>query len=198
MMSRYGIRGSINLAISLIYTKLFYPGCRIIRFPFDIRNKKNIDLGKGLTIGVGCRFEAYPLKRDVTTLHFGKNVQVNDYVHITAMKHVYIGNNVLLASKIYISDCSHGSYAGDENDSSPQITPIERELHAKSVIIEDNVWIGEFVSILPGVTIGKGTIVGANSVVTKNLPPNVIAVGIPAIPIKIFNFKSKRWEALNK
>jgi lipopolysaccharide O-acetyltransferase len=62
------------------------------------------------------------------------------------------------------------------------------------VAIEDNVWLGEFVSVLPGVTIGKGSIVGANSVVSKNLPPYVIAVGTPAKPIKKFNFETNKWE----
>ena len=64
-------------------------------------------------------------------------------------------------------------------------------------MIEDNVWIGEFVSVLPGVTIGKGTIVGANSVVSRSLPEYVIAVGIPAIPIKKYNFQHSRWEKFN-
>ncbi|QYS86606.1 hypothetical protein JJC03_00550 [Flavobacterium oreochromis] len=109
---------------------------------------------------------------------------------------MFIGNNVLLASKIYISDCSHGSYAGNTDDSHPDISPNKRQLFAKPVVIEDNVWLGEFVSVLPGVTIGKGTIVGANSVVSKSLPPYVIAVGAPAKPIKKFNFSIKMWERI--
>lgn len=196
MISRYGVKGTIELLISLIYTKLFHSKSRIIRLPFDIRNKKYIDLGERLTTGVGCRLEAFPLGSKIT-LHIGKDVQINDYVHITAMEEVRIGNNVLLASKIYISDCSHGSYAGNEDDSNPEVPPAQRKLIAKSVIIEDNVWLGEFVSVLPGVTIGRGTIVGANSVVTKSLPPFVIAVGTPAIPIKRFNVETKKWEKTN-
>jgi len=193
MIKKYGILGTFNLLVSVIYTKLFHNQARIIRLPFDIRNKKFINLGKGLTTGVGCRFEAYPVGEQVV-LHIGDGVQVNDYVHITAMENVKIGNNVLMASKIYISDCSHGSYSGDAHDSAPNIKPIERPLFAKAVIIEDDVWLGEFVSVLPGVTIGRGTIVGANSVVTKSLPPNVIAVGTPAVPVKKFNFDTQRWE----
>jgi lipopolysaccharide O-acetyltransferase len=54
-------------------------------------------------------------------------------------------------------------------------------------IIEDNVWLGEFVSILPGVTIGKGNIIGANSVVTQDIPPYSIAVGTPARVAKRFD-----------
>ena len=196
MLNRYTPLGFIKLILSFLLTKIFYKNSRLIRFPFDIRNKSSIDLGKGLTTGVGCRIEAFPLNKEIV-LQFGSNIQMNDYVHITAMKSITIGNNVLLASKIYISDCSHGSYSGDENDSNPTTIPIDRKLFAKPVVIEDNVWIGEFVSVLPGVTIGKGTIVGANSVVSRSLPEYVIAVGIPAIPIKKYNFQHSRWEKLN-
>ena len=110
----------------------------------------------------------------------------------TSLQH--IGNNVLLASKIYISDSIHGSYVGNESDSHPDIPPIERILTSKKVEIKDNVWIGEFVSVLPGVTIGKGAIIGANSVVSKDIPDYVIAAGIPAKPIKKYNFETKKWE----
>jgi acetyltransferase-like isoleucine patch superfamily enzyme len=196
MLKRYRLIGFFQLIISYLGTKLFFRNARLIRFPFDIRNKSNIDLGIGLTTGVGCRIEAYPKIKNNIVLHFGENVQMNDFVHITAMQSVIIGNNVLLASKIYISDCSHGSYSGDENDSHPNLIPVDRPLFANPVLIEDNVWLGEFVSVLPGVKIGKGTIVGANSVVSKSLPPYVIAVGAPAKPIKKFNFLTSRWEKI--
>jgi lipopolysaccharide O-acetyltransferase len=197
MLKRYRLIGLLQLLVSYLGTKLFFSKSRLIRFPFDIRNKSNIDLGIGLTTGIGCRIEAFPKIKQNIVLQFGENVQINDYVHITAMQSVKIGNNVLLASKIYISDCSHGSYIGDENDSHPNLIPADRPLFANPVLIEDNVWIGEFVSVLPGVKIGKGTIVGANSVVSKSLPPYVIAVGIPAKPIKKFNFETSRWEKIS-
>lgn len=181
------------LVKNLICTKIFCWNARIIRFPFYIRGKKYIDLGKSLTTGVGCRLEAFPGNGN-RTMYFGQNVQLNDYVHITAMNHVEIGNNVLIASKVYISDCTHGYYSGDENDSSPDEIPIKRKYNISSVIIEDNVWIGEFVSILPKVVIGKGSIIGANSVVTKNIPAYTIAVGVPAKVIKKFNFETNKWE----
>ena len=103
-MGKYGIFGFSKLLVSVIYTKLFFRHARLIRLPFDIRNKNYIKIGRGFTTGFGCRIEAYPKdKRKV--LFIGKNVQMNDYVHITAMESVVIGNNVLMASKIYISDC---------------------------------------------------------------------------------------------
>lgn len=196
MLRNYNFLGLIKLVLSYFNTKFFYTKSRLIRLPFDIRNSSSIDLGIGLTTGVGCRIEALPRIRNKKVIHFGKNVQLNDYVHITAVENVKIGNNVLMASKIYISDCSHGSYSGDSIHSNPNSIPINRPLYSKPVLIEDNVWLGEFVSVLPGVTIGKGTIVGANSVVSKSLPENVIAVGSPAKPIKKFNFKTSQWEKL--
>lgn len=195
MISTYGLFGTLKVIYFYFKTKLFFNKARLVRFPIDIRNKKNIDFGENLTTGVGCRIECFPNRRtSEKLLKFGKNVQINDYVHITAANSVEIGNNVLMASKIYISDCTHGSYIGDTNDSDPKTLPVERPLSVKSVKIDDNVWLGEFVSVLPGVTIGKGTIVGANSVVSKSLPPYVIAVGSPAKPIKCYNFETQKWE----
>lgn len=190
----YGYFGVFKLVIHLIRTKLFFKECRLIRFPIDIRNRKYIDFGKGLTTGINCRIEAYPVKSTSNTILFGKNVQINDYVHITSMSKVQIGNNVLIASKVYISDCTHGFYSGSGLHSSPDIPPSCREYSIKPVVIEDNVWIGESVSILPGVLIGKGSIIGAMSVVTNNIPPYCIAVGIPAKVIKMYNFKLNKWE----
>lgn len=195
MKNRYSLFTYVKLVFWTIRTKLVWREARIIRFPFDLRGKKYINISLGFTTGVGCRLEAFSVNEN-KVLFIGKNVQINDYVHITAINNVSIGNNVLMASKIYISDCLHGSYAGDENDSNPNIVPSNRPLFSKPVVIEDNVWLGEFVSVLPGVTIGKGTIVGANSVVSKSLPEYVIAVGIPAKPIKKFNFDSNRWEII--
>ena len=194
-IEQYGVLGVLKMFINLIRTKLTFSNARIIRFPIDIRGKKYIQISKGFTTGIGCRIEAYP-KGNYKTLFIGENFQMNDYVHITALESVKIGKNVLLASKIYISDCAHGSYSGDNNDSNPKTPPNNRPLFSEPVVIEDNVWLGEFVSVLPGVMIGQGTIVGANSVVSKSLPPFVIAVGTPAKPIKKFNFENKKWEKI--
>lgn len=196
MFIKYGFIGSLKLIISFIYTKLLYPNARIIRLPIDIRNKKHILFGKGLTTGCGCRIEAHPINlKTKKCLIFGTNIEINDYVHIAAGEKVVIGNNVLIASKVYISDINHGNYT-DANQDSPLSLPNKRKLSTKPVNIEDNVWIGESVCILPGVSIGKGTIVGANSVVSRSLPQNVIAVGSPAKPIKKFNFETKKWERI--
>lgn len=177
-----------------VMTRLLYRKARLIRLPFDIRGRKYIDLGVKLTTGVGCRIEGFA-GNDPTNvkLVFGKNVQLNDYVHIVAMDHIEIGDNVLMASHIFISDNSHGFYKGGDNDSDPAIPPIERDYPTAPVRIGNNVWIGEGVAIMPGVEIGDGCVIGAHSIVNKSIPPNTIAVGAPAVPIKRWSSEMKKW-----
>jgi len=198
MIKRYGIIGTFKLIISLIYTKIFFRNSRLIRLPFDIRNKKNIKIGDNFTTGFGCRIEAYPQKpTSDSILIFGKNVEINDYVHIAAGEKIRIGNDVLIASKVFISDINHGNYKG-ENPDSPLTTPNSRKLSTNPIQIKDNVWIGEGVCIMSGVTIGIGSIIGALSVVTKDIPDYSIAVGSPAKVVKKFDFDKKIWVALKK
>lgn len=188
----YSFSTKIKLSYWFLRSKLICSKSRIIRFPFDLRGKKFVDFGIGLTTGIGCRIEAFS-EDGGKTIFFGKNVQLNDYVHISAMKRVDIGDNVLMASKIYISDNSHGFYKGNEFDSSPEVEPLKRFYNIKPVKIEANVWIGEGVVVLPGVTIGIGSIIGANSVVIDDIPPFTIAVGQPAKPIKKYDTEIGRW-----
>jgi acetyltransferase-like isoleucine patch superfamily enzyme len=189
----YGFFGCLRLIKAFLITKFFFREARLIRLPFDIRNKKNIFLGKNLTTGFGCRIEAHPLKkRNHICISFGDNVEINDYVHIAAGEKVEIGNNVLIASKVFITDINHGNYRGYNQDK-PTSRPNDRTLSTNPVLIKDNVWIGESVCILPGVIIGEGCIIGALSVVTKNIPAFSIAVGSPAKVVKVYNFNQEKW-----
>ena len=194
---KYGLIGSIRVIISLIYTKLFFPNARLIRLPFDIRDRRRIVIGKNFTTGFGCRIEAIPITaQNNPCLTIADNVQINDYVHIAAGESVKIGNNVLIASKVFITDIIHGSYGLNDIHDSPESSPSTRTLSTSPVEIGDNVWIGEFVSILPGVTIGKGTIIGTMSVVSKSIPSNSIAVGSPARVIKKYDSDLKIWKQI--
>lgn len=184
----------IRLAFLVIRTKLFSRSSRIIRFPIYCRGKRYINWGSKLTTGVGCRIEAMRLSNSKPPeLKFGSNVQLNDYVHICALEKIIIGNDTLVASHVFISDNSHGSYKGDENDSDPRISPIEREYVTKPVIIGDKVWIGEGVMVMPGVHIGNGVIIGAHSIVRHDIPENTIAVGNPAKIIKRYDEVTQQW-----
>jgi lipopolysaccharide O-acetyltransferase len=193
--NKYNFFQKIQLIYFVIRTKIICRKVRLIRFPIELRGKKYIDFGSNLTTGVGCRLDAFSETKE-KTVRFGMNVQINDYVHICAMQQVSIGNNVLMASHIYISDNSHGSYKGNTEDTSPDIAPINRSYYKSPVMIEDNVWIGEGVVVLPGVRIGKSAIIGANAVVTKNIPDYCIAIGNPAKIIKKYNSETKHWEKI--
>jgi lipopolysaccharide O-acetyltransferase len=188
----YGMYGLIRLLRDKLFTYLYYPNARIIRLPFFIRGRKGIKGAKFLTTGINLRIDVIFSENYTPILHIGDNVQINDYVHIAVAKGVYIGDNTLIASKVFISDHNHGNYTGD-NQSSPMTPPIERELFSREVKIGSNVWIGEFVSILPGVTIGDGSIIGSMSVVTKDIPKYSIAVGSPAKVIKTYDKDTNKW-----
>ena len=189
---RYGVLGSIRLFVDKMTSGILFPNARIVRRPFYIRGKRHIRFGKGFTSGFALRLDAFPLENK-TCIEFGENVQVNDYVHICGIDSVRIGNNVLIASKVFITDHNHGSYGQNGRHDSPLIPPAQRPLSSAKVEIEDNVWLGEFVVILPGVKIGKGSIIGSMSVVTKNIPPYSIAVGSPAKIVKTFDFTVNQW-----
>lgn len=182
----------LYLALSWGLTKLTVPHARLLRFPIDIRGKSGIDFGHGLTTGYGCRLESFAAGH-CKSLVFGNNVQINDYVHINALERVQIGDNVLIASKVFITDLAHGCYEGGQHDSPPDEIVKERPLSSKPVVIGNNVWIGELCSVLPGVTIGANSIIGANSTVSKSIPANSIAVGCPARVIKTYDFEAHRW-----
>lgn len=198
MLKKYGLWGSIQMFICLIYTKLNYPQAKIIRLPFDIRNKQNIRIGKNFITGRSCRIEAYPINSHKgICINIGNNVQINDFVHIASSESVIIKDNVLIAGKVFITDLNHGNYALSNIEfDNPESIPSERRLNTNPVFIDEKVWIGESVSILPGAKIGRGCIIGAMSLVNKEIPPYSIAVGCPAKVIKQYNFNTKTWEAV--
>lgn len=141
-----------------------------------------ITLGDNTTIGehvvLGCWLSA----KDITPkIHIGSNTNIGDYNHISASNEVVIGNGVLTGRFVYISDNNHGS----TDVVSLHKRPLERDLNVKGPVhIEDNVWIGDKVSILSGVTIGEGSVIACNAVVTKDVPPYSVVGGVPARIIK--------------
>ena len=190
---------SERLQSRYIQQKYGYPEDFIIGTGMVWRTGFYAQVGRGLRIGKRCRIEVIDEHNGITylpRLTIGDNVSMNDDVHIGCVSSVSIGNNVLMASKIYISDHNHGTYSGTRQDS-PLVPPGDRLLGYAPVIIEDNVWIGEMVSILPGVRIGRGSIVGAGSVVSRDIPQLTIAVGSPAHPIKSYDPTLKLWRRID-
>jgi acetyltransferase-like isoleucine patch superfamily enzyme len=127
------------------------------------------------------------------SLIIGNNVVFGYGVHVAATNFVRIGNDVLVGSRVIITDHNHGIYRG-ELQSSPLEAPADRALTSDAeVVVEDNVWIGDGVAILPGSRVGQGSIIGANSVVSCTIPKFCIAAGNPARPIKVYDCASQSW-----
>ncbi len=179
----------VILIFQLIISKIFFPAARIIRYPFFIRKEGDINIGRGFSANVGLVIEAFGPN---SVISIGRDVYVNYRLHIGCCKSIDIGDGVLIGSDCLIIDHSHGGY-DSELGSDPRQKPVERNLISSPIIIGANCWLGDRVSILPGVTIGDGCIVGVGSVVTRDLPAYTIAVGSPAVPIKKYDFSSSTW-----
>lgn len=145
-----------------------------------IMNSAVLDAAKkgSIVIGKNCL-----LNRNTMLLCFGGNIYIGDYVNINPFSVLYgygglkIGNRVSVASGCTIVPMSHVF-------SDPNRFIQEQGLTAKGIAIEDDVWIGANVTILDGVKIGRGSVIGAGSVVTKDIPAYSIAVGVPCEVIR--------------
>ena len=123
--------------------------------------------------GRGKKFSPY--------FQIGDHSSFGDNGHISCINKIIIGNNVRIGRKVFITDNAHGASKKELLDIRPNLRP----LYSKGpVIIGDSVWIGEMVCIMPNVNIGQGAIIGANAVVTKNVPPYCVVGGNPARIIK--------------
>lgn len=155
--------------------------------------KKRTELLKDMfaQIGEDCYIEP-PLRSNWggKHVHFGRNVYANFNLTLVDDNHIYVGDYTMIAPNVTIATAGH---------------PILPELREKiyqfnlPVHIGRNCWIGAGAIILPGVTIGDNTVIGAGSVVTKDIPANVVAVGNPCRVLreisehdKEFYYKDKR------
>lgn len=156
----------------------------------------NIRIGQCFRAGRLLWLEAvtrYQAQEFLPQLTIGNRVNCSDAVHIACTNSVTIGDDVLIGSKVHITDHNHGCYHGAGLQSSPDELPVSRALVGKPVFIGDRVFLADGVVVLPGSHIGAGTIVGANSVVSGTLPPDSIFAGVPARQIRCFDRSSSCW-----
>ena len=112
-------------------------------------------------------------------VHFGSGVYANFNLTLVDDGEIFVGDSTMFGPNVTIATAGHPIYP-----------PLRTETHYqfnKSVHIGKNVWLGANVTVLPGVTIGDNTVVGAGSVVTKNLPADVVAVGTPCKVLRPIN-----------
>ena len=103
-------------------------------------------------------------------IHFGTGIYANSNLTLIDDGHIYVGNRVLFGPNIVVATANHPL--------SPELRRYE-VAYNRDVYIGENVWIGAGAVILPGVHIGKNSVIGACSVVTRDIPENVLAVGTP-------------------
>jgi acetyltransferase-like isoleucine patch superfamily enzyme len=174
----------------------------VINTPRKIVNPRNISIGENVFLGPNTFLNAivqYPTtwmeksgrKEDIQYFNpkitIGSNVTATSGLQVVAQDTITIENDVMFASNIHINDALHGYAHADE---AYKYQPLWR---IAPILIKRGCWIGQNVVILPGVTIGKLSIIGANSIVTKSIPSRCIAVGNPVKVIKKWDKTARKW-----
>jgi acetyltransferase-like isoleucine patch superfamily enzyme len=156
--------------------------------PLKIEGKKHITIGNHVFVKYKTWLACLPLTGEQNPmLKIGNHTVIGNFNHIYATKNIIIEDYVLTADKVYISDNLHDY----ENPEIPIIQQPVKQID--EVVIGKGSWIGENVAIM-GASIGKNCVIGANTVVTKDIPDYSIAIGNPAKVIKRYNFETKQWE----
>ncbi len=161
-----------------------------IKKPLKIEGYKNIAIGSNAVIGKFSWLAAVNLTDKKSFLKIGSGCRIGNLNHIFATSSIIIEDNVLTADKVYISDNQH-TY------DSINIPILKQDIKQLNEIrIGEGTWIGENVCII-GASIGKNCVIGANSIVNKNIPDYCVAVGSPAKVIKKYCFEKKTWIRIN-
>lgn len=141
----------------------------------------NTDLiiGENVTLSGHTTFEGSSFTDQTPEMSIGDRSYIGYKTTITIGEKLIIGNDVLIASNCYIAGCyGHPTSPNERREK-------KAEANLGTLIIEDNVWIGTGSKIMKNITIGKNSVVAAGSVVTTDVPENVVVAGNPAVVIKL-------------
>lgn len=150
----------------------YIPGGAWLRAIEVPRYAERITLEAGVALDRGVTLLVSGSEKSSPAIHIGRGVYVNRYTIIDASSSVHIGDDCMIGPFCYITDHDH-SLGSDGRPSSG-------ELISRPVVIGPRTWIGAHVTVLKGVKIGEGAIIGAGSVVTRDVPPHAVCVGNPA------------------
>ena len=184
---RLRIKSAKGLLLIGKKVRIFYPNNLQVGYNTIIEDgaeinclsQQGIKLGNRVTIGKYAiirpsNIYGGPIGEGLT---MGDNSNIGPYNYIGCSGKITIGNNVMLAPRVSI-------YAENHVFDHPEILIRDQGVEKKEVIIEDDCWIAANSILLAGVTIGKGSVVAAGSVVTENVPPYSVVAGVPAKWIK--------------
>lgn len=170
-------RKIINKLLNLFVSSIAQSNIQFNWTDLQIVNPRNIHFLGSFAAGRGLWIEAIGVHSNII---FGDGARLSDWVHITAVGKITLGKNILIGSKVIITDHSHG-FGYKEMPSEVGIPPAERILHSNNPVnIGDNVWLGDNVVILAGANIGDNCVIGANSLVKGFIPSNTVCAGNPA------------------
>jgi acetyltransferase-like isoleucine patch superfamily enzyme len=173
-------RGLLTLtskAFSLLISGGFrkYGKATVLMPPLRLNGEHRIELGDRVFAGPSCWLQTIPDgdNREVA-ISIASGTSIAGMCVISAVRSVQLEENVLLARNVYISDHIHKYSRTDMPILAQGVDKI------RPVLIKSGAWLGQNVVVCPGVTIGVGAVIGANSVVTQDIPDYCVAVGSPA------------------
>lgn len=147
----------------------------VLMLPVRLLGEKRIALGSGVFVGADSWLQTLPDgDSQSVAISIGDGTSIAGACVISAVRSVRLEENVLLARNVYISDHMHKYTQTNQPVLSQGVEKI------KPVLIKKGAWLGQNVVVCPGVTIGSGTVIGANSVVTQDVPDFCVAAGAPA------------------
>lgn len=179
----------------LLFSGFYHLGWPVVfRKDVQINNAGKIYLGKNISLDQDCElnvidnYQNFRYNYSKPIIKIEENVGISKGTLISAVRSIHIKKNAMIGQFCFIGDYDH-SYK--DIDKPIVVQPL---ININPVVIKEGTWIGAHVTIVSGVTIGRNTVIGANSVVTKDIPDYSIAVGVPAKVIKKFNFKTRNWD----
>lgn len=158
-----------------------------IRPILNTAGEKNIFLGNDVSLGIFCWLATNNSLNKKPKLEIGNRVHIGAYAMIIAANKIEIGNNVVMSERVTILDHFH-------DYRNPDKPVIDQPIYSKGhLLIKDDCFIGVNAVIVGNIRIGKHSVIGANSVVTHDVPDYCVVAGAPAKIIKKYDFKKKEW-----
>lgn len=176
----------------------------VMQRPRSVVGAERIHIGTGVKLGPGSELKAnarypggwmlHPQGTHVEqvfepTIRIGDRVTATASLQVVAFQEVVIEDDVMFAANVFVADGTHATTTAEVPYKYQGIAPVA------PVRIGRGAWLGQNVVVMPGVTIGELAVVGANSVVTRDVPPRTIVAGAPARPVRVWDEAARAWRS---
>jgi acetyltransferase-like isoleucine patch superfamily enzyme len=192
-MIHFRARDFVSVILYRLFMSFFFDrfgrGVRVI-WPLRIVGSRFLRLGEEVTLQYGAYIAILWTGGERPLLDIGSGSQVGNYSHVICTRRIEIGERVLIADRVYIADNRH------EYEDVRRAVMDQPLRQLDPVSIGSGSWIGENVCIL-GCRIGKNCVIGANSVVTRDIPDYCVALGCPAVPVKRYCEATGKWREVS-